>query len=167
MTEASSYSPRPALRTLVEHGVDFIVVGGVAAGLLGSPMVTFDVDICYARDDQNLERLASALQALHARLRGVDDDVPFLLDAQTLKAGDCFTFVTDAGPLDILGTPSGSNGYEEMVGAATEMNVGGFSVKVVSIDDLIRMKRAAGRPKDQRAIPELEALREEIEGIPE
>ncbi|HLG00234.1 MAG TPA: hypothetical protein VI916_07175 [Acidimicrobiia bacterium] len=151
----------------MSHQVAFVVIGGVAAGLLGSPMVTFDIDICYARDPENLERLAAALQELHATLRGVDDDVPFLLDAETLRAGDCFTFSTDVGPLDILGTPAGSRGYEDLIAGAVEMDVGGFTIMVTSIDDLIRMKRAAGRPKDLLAIEELEALREEIEGISE
>lgn len=161
-----SYSPRHALKTLGDHGVDFVVIGGVAAGLLGSPMVTFDLDICYARDFENLERLAAALRELNAKLRGVDDDVPFLLDAETLKAGDCFTFITDAGALDILGTPAGG-GYEELMTTAVEMDVGDMAVMVVDVDSLIRMKEASGRPKDRRAIPELEALREEIEGISE
>lgn len=167
MTDEPRYSPRPALQALVEHGVEFVVIGGVAAGLLGSPMVTFDVDICYARDFDNLERLAAALQELHAKLRGVDEEVPFLLDAETLRAGDCFTFVTDAGSLDILGTPAGSNGYTELLPGAVPMDVGGFTVMVAGLDDLIRMKEAAGRPKDLWAVENLEALRDELEGRPD
>lgn len=166
-TSPSSYSPRAALELLVDHGVAFVVVGGVAAGLHGSPMVTYDLDVCYRRDPDNLERLAIALTSINARLRGVDDDVPFLLDAETLEKGDSFTFTTDLGPLDILGTPAGTQGYDDLVLAALEMDVGGFTVLVTSIPDLIAMKRAAGRPKDREAIENLEALRDEIEGLPE
>lgn len=167
MTSPTSYSPRDALKLLVDHGVAFVIVGGVAAGLHGSPMVTFDLDICYRRDPDNLERLAAALQSIHARLRGVEEDVPFLLDPETLEKGDCFTFVTDLGPLDVLGTPAGTQGYGDLVQAAVEMDVGGFSVLIASLPDLIRMKAAAGRPKDREAIENLEALRDEIEGLPE
>lgn len=130
-------------------------------------MVTFDLDVCYRRDPENLERLATALQSIHARLRGVDDDVQFLLDAETLEKGDGFTFVTDVGPFDILGTPAGTSGYDGLAAGAIEMDVGGFSVLVADIADLIAMKQAAGRPKDREAIENLEALRDEIEGLPE
>jgi hypothetical protein len=78
------YDPLGALRTFQQHGVRFIVIGGVAGRLWGSPTMTNDVDICYARDQSNLERLAEALLELEARLRRVDDDVPFILDATTL-----------------------------------------------------------------------------------
>lgn len=159
----TTYSPRLTLRTLVEHDVAFVVVGGVAAGLRGSPSVTFDLDVCYARDPANLERLATALRELKARLRGVDEEVPFLLDAETLAAGDTFTFDTTAGPLDILGTPAGTRGYEELAANADEFDVGGFTIRVAGLDDLIRMKRAAGRPKDRVEVEILEAVREEVE----
>lgn len=166
-TSPSSYSPRAALELLVDHGVAFVVVGGVAAGLHGSPMVTYDLDVCYRRDPENLERLATALESIHARLRGVEDDVPFLLDAETLEKGDCFTFTTDLGPLDILGTPAGTQGYDDLAAAAVETDVGGFAVLIASLPDLIAMKAAAGRPKDREMIENLEALRDEIEGLPE
>lgn len=122
-----TYSPRDALAVLVNHGVAFVVIGGVAAALRGSTWITEDLDICYARDRENLEGLADALVALHARLRGVDDEVPFLLDADTLHAGDTFTFDTDAGALDVLGTPAGTRGYDELAVSATEMDLGGFT----------------------------------------
>jgi hypothetical protein len=98
--------------------VRFVVIGAFAGRLLGSPSLTRDLDICYARDRENLEALAAALRELHARLRGVHEDVPFRLDAKTLANGDSFTFVTDAGDLDILGTPSGTTGYDELARTA-------------------------------------------------
>lgn len=123
--------------------------------------------MCHARDFANLERLSAALQELNARLRGVDEDVPFLLDARTLAAGANFTFETDAGYLDVRALPAGVDGYEELVRKAIEVDVGGFTVKLCDLDDLIRMKRAAGRPKDRIELEVLYALRAEINGEPE
>jgi hypothetical protein len=153
------------LEALVKHRVRFVVIGGVAANLRGSTTITNDLDVCYARDPDNSERLAKALRDIHARLRGAPTDVPFRLDAKTLEMGDSFTFVTDIGSLDVTGRPSGvPGGYEELERAAEEMTVGlGMKVKVASIDDLIRMKRAAGRPKDLIEVEVLGALRDEID----
>jgi hypothetical protein len=90
--------------------------------------------------------------------------VPFLLDADTLARGDHFTFDTDLGPLDLLGTPAGSNGYDELARNAIEIDLDGLKVLVTSLDDLMRMKEAAGRPKDLVALENLAALRDELEG---
>lgn len=158
------FRPSLALRALSESGVDFVLIGGVAARLHGSPSLTSDVDVCHARNAANLGRLSEALENLHARLRGVDDDVPFRLDAHTLAAGSNFTFTTDAGGLDVLALPAGVTGYEELARHATEVDVGGVTVKLCDLDDLIRMKRAAGRPKDLIEVEVLEALRDEIAG---
>lgn len=148
---------------LERHGVRHVVIGAIAGRLLGSPTVTRDLDICFARDDANLDALASALRELHARLRGVAEDVPFVLDARALRAGDSFTFETDAGDLDILGTPAGTRGYEELIRTAEEQDLGGLTIRVASIDALIQMKRAAGRPKDLIEVEVLAALRDEID----
>jgi hypothetical protein len=163
MTER--YQFLDALETLKKHGVRFVVIGGLGGRIRGSTTVTDDVDVCYARDDENLERMARALRELRSTLRGAPKDVPFLLDAETLKMGDHFTFDTDVGKLDILGHPSGiTGGYEELERAADEIDMGfGLKLKVASIDDLIRMKRAAGRPKDLIEVEVLGALRDEID----
>jgi hypothetical protein len=158
-----AFDPIAGLRALVEHGVRFVLVGGYAAALRGSPMMTGDVDICPARDRDNLDRLAEGLQSLHARLRGVPADVSFLLDSRTLEAGDHFTFATDAGPMDCLGTPAGTDGFADLDAAATDEDLDGLVVRVASVDDLIRMKRAADRPQDRIAVEWLSALRDEIE----
>jgi hypothetical protein len=160
---AAPFDPIRALRVLVDRGVRFVLIGGFGARLHGSPSMTNDLDLCYARDQENLEALAQALRDLKARVRGAPTDVPFLLDAKTLRAGDHFTFSSEAGALDCLGTPSGVSGFEELDGAATEMDLDGLKVKVASIDDLIRMKQAAGRPKDLIEVEVLGALREETE----
>lgn len=130
-------------------------------------MPTRDVDICYARDDVNLERLANALRELKATLRGAPPDVPFQLDAKALKEGDHFTFSTVAGPLDCLGTPAGTSGFDDLDSAATDEEVDGLQIRVATLEDLIRMKRAAGRTKDKLALEWLGALRDELEGGPE
>ncbi|MFN2483707.1 MAG: nuclear transport factor 2 family protein [Candidatus Limnocylindria bacterium] len=158
-----AFDPARALTALTERGVRFVVIGGIAARLLGSPTVTRDLDVCYARDPGNLERLTSALRDLHARLRDAPPDVPFRLDGRTLAAGDHFTFVTDAGDLDILGAPSGSEGFDQLARNASAMDLDGIRVLVADIDDLIAMKRASGRPKDRIELEVLGALRDEIE----
>ncbi len=157
------FDPGRALDALTDLGVRFVVIGGIAGNALGSDLITTDLDICYARDRGNLERLTEALRALHARLRGAPEDVPFMLDARTLEAGDSFTFITDAGSLDCLGTPSGTKGFESLNANALDAEIEGVPVRVVALTDLIRMKRAAGRPKDRAALEILGALREEIE----
>lgn len=164
MGGGSPYAPLDALEMLVKHRVRFVVIGGYGGQLRGSPSITGDTDVCYARDGENLERMTRALKELHASFRGAPKDVPFRLDAKTLKAGDHFTFDTDAGALDMLGHPSGiPGGYEELERAADEFDLGTFTVNVASIDDLIRMKRAAGRPKDLIEVEVLGALRDEID----
>jgi len=155
-----------ALHVLVSHGVEFVLIGGVAANALGSPSVTTDLDICYERSDDNLERLVTALIALGARLRGpgVPDSAPFQLHPDTLRAGDSFTFATRAAALDVLGTPSGTRGFAELRANATLMDFGeGLEVWVCSLEDLMRMKTAAGRPKDRIELEVLGALRDELE----
>jgi hypothetical protein len=162
MTEVGPFDWTRALHALSDGGVKFVLIGGVAARLLGSPSVTRDLDVCYARDRDNLQALAAVLQGIHARLRGVTEDVPFQLDARTLAAGDSFTFVTELGDLDVLATPSGTQGFDDLVREAIPVDIAGRTVLVASVGDLIRMKRAAGRPKDLVEVEILGALREEL-----
>jgi hypothetical protein len=158
-----AFDPIAGLRTLVDHGVRFVLIGGYAAALRGSPMMTGDVDFCPARDRENLERLADALRSLHARLRGAPADAPFVLDSRTIEAGDHFTFATDAGPIDCLGTPAGTDGFADLDASASDEDLDGLVVRVASLEDLIRMKRAADRPQDRIAVEWLSALRDELE----
>jgi hypothetical protein len=108
--------------------------------------------------------LAAALEELHARLRGpgTPDDLPFL-DAETIRNGDHFTFITDGGSLDCLGTPSGTSGFKDLDAAATTLEVDGLKVRVAAVDDLIRMKQASAREKDHPHLVHLRSLRDEIE----
>ncbi len=160
------FDPLGTLRMLSDNGVRFVLIGGFAAAVRGSPMITGDLDICHARDEENRRSLAVALERLNARLRGVSEDVPLRLDAQTLGAGDHFTFTTDAGPLDCLGTPSGTDGFADLNASATDEDLDGLVVRVASIEDLIRMKRAAARPQDLIAVEWLSAIRDELEEGP-
>jgi hypothetical protein len=157
------FDPIPLFQILSRRRVRFVLIGGFAGRLWGSNTITNDLDICYARDRANLEALVEALQEMGATLRGAPKDVPFLLDAQTLERGDHFTFDTKFGDLDCLGIPAGSKGFQELVDGSTEMAVGSVRVQVASLHDLIRLKRAAGRPKDLVEVEILAALREEIE----
>jgi predicted nucleotidyltransferase len=156
----STLDPAELLRRLVEADVRFVLIGGMAAVFLGSTSVTQDLDICYARDKQNLEKLAGVLKALRARLRGIDRRLPVVIDAQALRDGSNFTFETSAGPFDCLAEPSGGFTYENLAPNSTKESFEGMDIPVVSLDDLIRMKRAAGRPKDLIEVENLAALRE-------
>jgi len=156
------FDPLRALRTLSRHDVRYVVIGGLGARLHGSPSVTNDTDVCYQRAPANVERLAAALRQLHAGLRGADGDAPFQLDAKALAAGDHFTLTTDAGNLDILGTPAGVDGFDALEREAKVFTIDGLTVAVASIEDLISMKRAAGRPKDLIEVEVLGALRDEV-----
>ena len=159
-----TFAPLPVLRALTEAGVRFVLIGGLAAREHGSPTVTDDVDVCYDRAAGNLDRLAAVLRAMNARLRGVADDVPFVLDARTLRHGDSFTFDTDLGAVDVLATPSGTAGFDDLAAAAERVEYGDVPVLVAALDDLIRMKRAAARPKDRVEVEVLLALRDEVRG---
>jgi hypothetical protein len=154
------FDPRPILGVLARHEVRFVVIGGIAAWLQGSTTITNDFDICYARDRENLKRLAAALSEVKATLRGVRERISFLLDARALKAGRNFTFDTTYGPFDCLGEAGGGFDFEQLRRNADRMDLVGTTVWVASLDDLIRMKRAAGRNKDLIEIENLSALRE-------
>lgn len=120
-----------------------MLIGGLAAVTRGAPLVTQDVDVCYAVDTGNLMRLASALREVHAELRGADPGLPFVLEA----------------------TPAGTSGYKDLAQSADVFHMFGQRVLVATIDDLIRMKRASGRTKDLLAVEELGALRDELDGL--
>jgi hypothetical protein len=148
------------LKLLGEHAVECVIIGGVAATLYGSTILTNDLDVCYARNPQNLERLATALRSVHAKLRNAPPDLPFILDAEALRKGLNFTFATDVGSLDLLGEVRGVGFYEEAVSGAIMYELFGYSFPVLEIKKLIVAKRTAGRAKDMVALPELEAIQQ-------
>ena len=152
------FDPEPLLRALARRRVDVVVIGGIAAILYGSSRLTTDLDIAFAPERGNLEALGRALGDLEASLRGVADDVPFVADSDTLRRVDVLTLDTTEGPLDLLRAPSGAPSYKILRRRAERFDLGGFEVLTASLEDLIAMKRAAGRPKDLLAVEELEAI---------
>jgi hypothetical protein len=155
----AEFRPRALLAHLTLHGVDFVLVGGVAAVLHGSERNTFDLDICPAPDAGNLEALGKALLEIDARLRGIEEDVPFVPDGRTLRGMQILTLDTSLGSLDVITRPDGSPPYRSLRGRATRLDIGPAAVLVASIDDLMAMKRAAGRPKDDEDVERLEAIK--------
>lgn len=152
------FEPWKLIERLNRGAVDFVVIGGIAGVVHGSAQFTRDLDVCYATDEPNLERLGAVLVDLEARLRGVTDDVPFVPDGRTLRHTQVLTLDTPLGPFDILAAPSGFPGYGALAAAAQKVEIDGVAFKVASIEHLIAMKRAAGRPKDLVAVEELEAI---------
>jgi hypothetical protein len=142
------------LEILDRHGVDFVIVGGIAGNAHGSALATFDLDIAYARDEANLRRIVAALREVQVTLRGAPADLPFQLDERTLDNGANFTFDSELGSFDILGAIEGIRDYESLRADAVLVTIGGVVVRIASIDHLISMKRKANRPKDQVAVEE-------------
>ena len=163
MSSLPAFDPLRLFRELNAAGVRYVVIGAFAGRLLGSPTLTRDVDICHATDEQNLSALVAVLSGLNARLRGVDRRVPLQLDARSVARAPSLTLTIDAGDIDLLATPAGTQGYDDLIRTADATDLDGLTVMVASIDDLIRMKRAAGRPKDLIALEVLGALRDELD----
>ena len=149
------------LGPLVRHGVDFVVVGGMAGLAHGSNYPSFDVDVAYARDAGNLERLVAALKQIGVTLRGAPPELPFPLDVQTLQNGANFTFVTPYGDFDVLADVGGVSSYDQLRASSEGKEIAGVRVRVASIDHLIAMKRAANRTKDQLMLEEYIVIADE------
>jgi predicted nucleotidyltransferase len=146
------------LAVLVSHGVDFVVVGGLAVVFHGSTRITQDLDVCYSAEPANLEVLGRALLELDAKLFGIDEDVPFTPDAKALGRTEILTLATKHGKLDLLRSPSGAPPYPKLREGAELVQAGDFAIRVASPEDLIAMKQSAGRAKDLADIEELEAI---------
>jgi hypothetical protein len=149
---------------LERHGVRYVVIGGLAGILHGSPLVTFDADICPERSASNREKLAAALREMGARIRASDvpGGLPFACDAAFLGRVDMLNLVTRLGDLDLSFEPSGTGGFDDLVSRAESVRIQGSDVRVAALEDVIRSKEAAARPKDQRTLPILRQLLAEI-----
>lgn len=149
--------PARVFAALDRHGVDYVTVGGFAVIAHGYVRATADIDLVARQDEDNLVRLAAAFDDLDARLRGVDADLLDIdpTDPEALASGASFTLDTDAGPIDYLNDVPGADDYERLRERAVETTAAGALVRVVGLDDLIRMKRASGRPQDLRDIANL------------
>jgi hypothetical protein len=161
VSAAEQFDPVPLIEALSDAEVDFVLIGGLAGIAHGSAYPTYDVDVMYARDEGNRERLATVLRDLNATLRGAPPEPPFQLDARTLEEGGNFTFETRNGPLDIVAYPAGAPPFAELKNASAEIELGGRRVRVASLDHMIAMKDAAGRPKDQLMATEYRTLADE------
>ena len=149
---------------LDRHGVHYVLIGGLAAVLHGSPLPTLDMDICPSPERSNLERLAAALREMEARLRTPDapEGVRFPCDSDFLGNVQLLNLVTRFGDLDLSFRPSGTEGFSDLSRGAVEVKLGGRRVAVAALEDVIRSKQAANRPKDLRTLPVLRQLLEEI-----
>ena len=157
------FRPADVLAALHRHRVKYVLIGGLAATLHGSPVTTQDAVICPEREPENLDRLAAALRELHARVRteGVEDGLPFACDAKFFQMMSMANLVTDAGDVDVTFDPAGTGGYPDLARNAVSIDVDGVTIPTASLEDVIRSKTAADRPKDRAALPVLhEVLRQ-------
>ncbi len=150
----------PAIKSLTEAEVDFVIIGGVAISVHSSGYVTKDLDFCYRRTIENLKKIVSAFALFNPRLRGFPKELPFVWDERTLQNGTNFTLETTIGEIDMLGEVSGVGDFEAVKKESVSVNIYGCEVRVLTIGGLIKAKRAAGRAKDLLVLPELEALQE-------
>lgn len=155
------------LRVLGEKHVQVILIGGIAANIHGSARSTFDIDLVYARNRENILRLAEALVPYSPYLRGAPPGLPFTWDEKTIRMGLNFTLTTTLGAVDLLGEVAGGGTYEQLLPFTVELETFGLPVRCVTLERLIQLKRAAGRPKDLEPIAELQALLEERQKRPE
>lgn len=158
MTPAAM-DPRPLLEALVEEDVDFVLIGGLAAAIMGTTRVTRDIDIAYATFTENLERLCIVLNRFEPRIKVLGrpvDAVVTLLPA-FLRRTRVVQLVTSVGEIDILDKIAGFQTYGHLARYARPVDLG-FPVRVLGIEGLIRAKKAMERPKDLHDIVELEAL---------
>ena len=159
---------RAIIELLGRHRVDYVLIGGIATRLWGSPLLTDDVDICPATVAVNLRRLAEALDEVDAQFRpqGLEAGAstpPWDERAFRPHLGGSLALTCKLGWLDLWFRPDGTGGYADLIKRASDVEVAGTSVKLASLDDIIRSKEASGRQKDLERLPHLRELRREIE----
>lgn len=153
----STFRPQSMLAALAAEEARYVVIGGTAAVIQGAGHVTFDLDITPDRELENLERVATALRKLGASVYGMPEDAraSFRLDGETLRQGSTWKFLTDHGELDIVLDPDGTTGYADLARGASRSEIGGKTVLVASLEDVIRSKEAAGRERDRAMLADL------------
>jgi hypothetical protein len=154
VSDTAPLDPERIVRVLADHGVDYVLIGALAARLQGFPRLTADADITPAREPENLERLAAALRELEARVytEGVPEGLAFDCSAATLGRAELWNLVTSAGRMDVAFLPSGTEGYEDLVAGAVSFEVFGVELLAASLRDIIRSKEAADRPQDRQDV---------------
>jgi hypothetical protein len=150
---------REILKRLTDHGVDYVVVGGVAASLHGSPMGTLDVDVCTTFEEENLRKLIAALADLNPKQRMRPDKMRLPLNLDSLRGVRNLYLLTDLGVLDLMGELPGVGRLEDLAGRTELVHLPGFSCRVLDLDTLIKSKTFAGRPKDIENVQHLEVVR--------
>ncbi len=148
------------LNELAASGVEFVLVGGLAAVAQGAPVTTFDVDVVHARTPANIDRLLAFLSKVNARYRGRPGGEPLSPSRAALEGLGHSLFMTDLGPLDVLGAIEGGLSYDDLLGDSVSIDLEGHTVQVLGLAAIVRIKRASTHPKDQQVLPILEeALR--------
>lgn len=160
MASQPDYHPAALVQALVDGGVDFVIIGGVAVVLQAMPRFTKDLDICYSTAPDNIDALGTVLVGLTARLRGIPETVLFVPDGRALRQTQILCLTAPAGDIDLLVDPDGAPSYNTLRERASVMELSGRRVRVASIEDMLAMKRAAGRPQDLADIESLEVARE-------
>jgi predicted nucleotidyltransferase len=153
------FNPTAILQEMLDQGVAFVVIGGLAMIAHGSSYLTHDLDVCYARTPENITALAAAIGKFQPYMRGVPAGLPCRFDAPTIKAGLNFTLVTTQGDVDFLGEVAGVGTYDQVLAQSVETTIFGLKLRVLSVEGLIAAKKAANRPKDRNHVLELEELK--------
>jgi predicted nucleotidyltransferase len=164
------FNPKQILQVLTKHGVNFVVLGGIAGTIHGSPLPTSDVDICPALDNRNLQRLAEALKELDAKMMATAETEGLPLDwteqllRKSLLEIKFVNLITKHGQLDLLYRPAGTEGFKDLSRRAVAKHVDGeIEVRIAALGDVIRSKQAAGRQRDLEQLPTLRKLLEMTE----
>lgn len=142
------------LRALAEHGVEYVLIGGLAVQTHGHVRTTNDADLIPAPDPANLERLAAALHSLEARVLNSGEEETEI-DAKMLPRATIWQFASRDGGIDVMHEVPGGSPYEELSERALHVRLGEIDVPVVDLDDLIQMKLARGRPVDLEDVASL------------
>ncbi|HEY2900790.1 MAG TPA: hypothetical protein VGL59_09460 [Polyangia bacterium] len=140
----------------MSEGIDFVLVGGLAAVTQGAPITTHDVDIVHDRAPANIDRLMNALTKLRARYRGRPIDRPLPADRRALATTGHSLFSTDLGPLDCLGAIEGVRTYDDLLPLSVDIELAGFRLRVLGLDVIVQLKRVSNSPKDRAMLPVLE-----------
>jgi len=164
VSDVAAFDPERLIRALHNHRVDFVLIGALAARLYGFPRLTADADITPARDKRNLGRLATALRELDAKIytESLPEGLAFDCSATMLERATTWNLVTNAGRLDIAFMPAGTKGYDDLAKDAERFSAFGVEFQVSSLDNIIRSKQAAGRPKDRDDVLLLRELKRRL-----
>lgn len=159
MTDSGNFDARELFRALAHRNVEYVTIGGIAIQAHGGQRLTQDLDVLIASSTDNLARLAGALLDLDARILGPDgrrsQSVP---TAPLLASSDQWHLITAHGPLDLLTLPAHLGSFADMRARAHEVALGELTIPIAHREDLLKMKRAAGRPQDLADVRLLESL---------